>query len=395
MMRQLPIKLLALVEAHTVTGPVKNLLEFARLARDENPCVETTLATYVRADVVSNSFITAAQTAGIPVRVMHEARRFDPQVITQIKHLLQEIKPDIIQTHSVKSHFLVRLSGLWRRAAWVAFHHGYTATDWKVRGYNQLDRWSLRRPQRIVTMNQSFARELKQRGVAQPRITILHNAIHSDWANVVRKMDSQSLRNEFGIAPNERMILSIGRLSHEKAHLDLAHALAQLKASHNCKLVIVGDGPERSQLERTAESLGIKHLIVFAGQQSNVARFYAAADVFALPSHSEGSPNVLLEAMAAELPIVATAVGGVTEIVTNNESALLVPPRNPQALAESLAQILSNAGIAKQLSTNAHRIVRTHYTPEARVNALLEMYEQLCATAASISFDFALQGGKG
>jgi glycosyltransferase involved in cell wall biosynthesis len=108
-----------------------------------------------------------------------------------------------------------------------------------------------------------------------------------------------------------------------------------------------------------------------------VLLFYAAADAFALPSHSEGSPNVLLEAMAASLPIAATRVGGVPEIVENNESALLVPVNDPDAMAAALVRILSDQNLAERLTTNSAALVANQFTPEKYVRALVEIYREV------------------
>jgi glycosyltransferase involved in cell wall biosynthesis len=107
---------------------------------------------------------------------------------------------------------------------------------------------------------------------------------------------------------------------------------------------------------------------------------YFAADVFALPSHSEGSPNVLLEAMAAGIPIVATAVGGVPEIIEHNQSALLVSPNDPQALAVALVRALTEKDFAKSLAANASLMVETRYTSEKYVRSLYKIYRNVMAS---------------
>src|SRR5204863_4056449 len=131
-----------------------------------------------------------------------------------------------------------------------------------------------------------------------------------------------------------------------------------------CKLVIVGDGPERDRLESAAARSGVSQRIIFAGQVADVQTFYAIANVFVLPSHTEGSPNVLLEAMAANVPIVATAVGGVPEIVENEESALLVPASDPAALLAAIARLLADAELGQRLTKNAAKLVVENHSPE-------------------------------
>ena len=155
--------------------------------------------------------------------------------------------------------------------------------------------------------------------------------------------------------------------------------LREAKPDISLKLIIVGDGPERPALEAAAESTGCKGRVVFAGEVSDVQPFYAMADLFALPSRSEGSPNVLLEAMAANLPIVATAVGGVPEMVENNESALLVPPNDPPALAAAIANLLTDKNLAQRITKNAVTLVDTQYNPENYARSLVEIYSEVIA----------------
>jgi glycosyltransferase involved in cell wall biosynthesis len=175
-------------------------------------------------------------------------------------------------------------------------------------------------------------------------------------------------------------VLTIGRLSREKAHLDLVNAFARLRhdyAELNAKLLIVGDGPERGAVEAAIKTLGIGGRVYLAGQISDVRPYYAAADVFVLPSHSEGSPYVLLEAMRAGMPLIATSVGGVPEMVADKETALLVSPRDTQAMAAAIARVLQDAQLAHQLAANASALVATRYSPEVYVRSLFEIYRSL------------------
>jgi glycosyltransferase involved in cell wall biosynthesis len=188
------------------------------------------------------------------------------------------------------------------------------------------------------------------------------------------------LRTRLGIAHGERVVLTVGRLSREKAHIDLLAAYKLLQDTNPAiasKLIIVGDGPERARLEATVDAQGLKEHVIFAGQVSEVQVFYAAADVVVLPSHSEGSPNVLLEAMAASLPIVATAVGGVTEVVKTEESALLVPAQDPNALAAAIARVLTDQDLASRLITKSAALIAERFTPPKYVRALVEIYREV------------------
>jgi glycosyltransferase involved in cell wall biosynthesis len=388
------IKLLALIEADRVTGPAKNLIEFCLRARNPRagfPVIETSLATFHRAaDAGSNpgaeggdapnGFVAVARKAGIEVDVILEQFRYDPRAIADLRRVIERRAPDIVETKSVKSHFLLRLAGLHRKQAWVAFHHGYTATDLKVHAYNQLDRWSLRAADRVITVCDAFARELARRGVSSDRISVLHNSIGPDYGREARAEDRRAIRSKLGIGKDEQIILSVGRLSREKAHTDLAAAFAELLQQHpriNARLILAGEGPERKPIEQAAAASGVANRVTIAGAINGLAPWYAAADLFALPSLSEGSPNVLLEAMMMELPIVATAVGGVPEIVAHERNALLVRPRDPRHMAEAIARLLEDQPLARNLAANARETALVNHSPESRLSALLEIYRQL------------------
>jgi len=172
----------------------------------------------------------------------------------------------------------------------------------------------------------------------------------------------------------------VGRLSTEKGHADLLAALRLLLRDHPqlaIRLILVGDGIERATLERAAAAPDLASSVIFAGQCSNVWPYYSLADVFALPSHSEGSPNALLEAMAAGVPIVACKVGGVPETVEDDRSALLVPPAIPAAMAIALARILENPTLAARLVANASERLASRFSPESRYQALLQVYRSV------------------
>ena len=182
-------RVLALLETTTVSGPAKNLLQFAQLARegvDGSPRVDVELAVFRRPND-SSGLLDAAAAAGVAVHRIPEKGRFDRSVMPALADLLRRVQPDILQTHSVKSHFLVRYTGLHRLCPWVAFHHGYTATDWRNRVYNQFDRWSLRAAQRLVVVNGQFRDQLVRQWIPRGRIAVIHNAIDRRWAAAARQ----------------------------------------------------------------------------------------------------------------------------------------------------------------------------------------------------------------
>lgn len=382
-----PLKILSIVEATNINAVAKGVLEFYRSARElsqtgsQFPPVEGCAVTFDRRrdrKGPPNDFVTAATGLGLDVELIPERRRFDLSVIPSLRNIVASHQPDLLVTHSVKSHFVLWRSRLWQDYPWVAFHHGYTATDLKMRVYNRLDQWSLPNADRLVTVCRAFAKELATAtGVSIDHISVLHNAIRRPQP--VTATDLESLREHLGIA-GERVVLSVGRLSREKAHLDLIEAFKQFSGSTpevSSKLIIVGDGPERARLEAAAQSWACKERVIFTGQVNDVGAFYAIADVFVLPSHSEGSPNVLLEAMAANLPIVATAVGGVPEMVEDNESAVLVPANDASSLAAAIARLLTDKDLAQRLTAKAAMLLDNRFTPDNHARSLIEIYREV------------------
>lgn len=389
------IKLLALMEATTVTGPAKHLINFCRRARSHDasapglPRVEASIVTFHRAPEgesvprgaeaeAPNAFVAAAREAGVEVDVINERFRFDTRVAGQLRGIVARRAPDIIETHMIKSHFLVKALGLGWRVPWVAYHHGYTTTDLKMRLYNQLNRWTLPSAARVITVCEPFARQLARAGVAREKISVRHNSITPSGRAGAAEVGA--LRRELGLKEGQRLVLAVGRLSREKGHADLVEALGELRRlspALDFRLLVVGEGPERARVEQAAGAWGVEGRLVFAGHREDVRPFYALADALALPSHSEGSPLVLLEAMAAGLPVVATRVGGVPEMVTDGESALLVEPRDARGMAAALERVLVDEGLARRLAANASARAAEHFSPEAQVRSLVEIYSSL------------------
>jgi glycosyltransferase involved in cell wall biosynthesis len=375
------MRVVSVVEATTVNAVAKITLEFFRTARElaeaigDAPTIEGSIVTFDRGSS-ENEFIQSARASMINIDVIPERGRFDLGVIPALKTIVERRQPDIVVTQSVKSHFLMWRSRLWKQVPWVAYHHGYTTTDSRMRLYNRFDRWSLPKADLVMTVCEAFARELANvNKLSRDKIRVQHNAIRPGPKPNPSAVNA--LRGHLGIGGNEHVILTVGRLSKEKAQADLIHAFHVLCGNNaDYRLVIVGDGPERANLEANVAALLIDKRVVFTGQISDVQPFYATADVFVLPSHSEGSPNVLLEAMGAEVPVVATAVGGVPEIVEDETSALLVPPGDPPAMANAIDRLVKDRELGTRLSRNAAELVSSNHSPQTYVRSLIQTYSK-------------------
>ncbi len=369
-------RIVAIVEARTVTGPAKNLIRFASENRDR---FSFHFVTYARAESEAeaknhtNVFIETARQAGIPVSVVWERGRFDLHSLARLVECIGSLRPQLVQTHSVKSHFL--LSRIRRKIGipWIAFHHGYTAEDLKMRLFNRLDRFSLPRARGVVTVCDAFARDLQRYGIPVERLHVLHNSLDPRWAERPGVAEgAAALRASWrGKGP---VLLCVGRFSKEKGHAILLDALERLKSASAFQLVLIGDGVLRQAMEEQVRSHRLESFVVFAGQKSDVRPYFEAADMLVLPSLSEGSPNVLLEAMAAQLPIIATRAGGVCEIVSDGETALVVPTGDAVELAKSIERMIEDAELRNRLATQAYQRLVEHFSPAAYDSKLVGIY---------------------
>jgi glycosyltransferase involved in cell wall biosynthesis len=378
-MRTQPIRILSLIEADFITGAAKPLYEFARRARQGaigDQLVEQTIVVFRRGQEPENAFVQAVRSAGVALEVLPEEGRFDKRVPALLRQLVEDRNPDIVETNNIKSHLFARLSGIWETRPWVAFHHGFTAEDIKMRLYNLTSRWSLKRAQRVVTVCGPFRERLVKQGIARDRIYVQHNPV-APFAPPSEDSIT-AMRALLPMQPGTPLLICIGRLSLEKGHADLVAALAELRRSGTiAHLAIAGEGPEQSNLEADLHRLELKEQVTFLGLVKDVRPLYRLADLMVLPSHSEGSPNVLLEAMAAECAIVATRVGGIPEIVEHETSALLVPPQNPGALSTAIQRVLNDKALRQRLTSVGLQLASTRHTVGTYAEERVRFYQQL------------------
>jgi glycosyltransferase involved in cell wall biosynthesis len=170
----------------------------------------------------------------------------------------------------------------------------------------------------------------------------------------------------------------VGRLDHwGKGHKELFTAMAQIRERHPVHALIVGGGRRAGEVRQLAESLGLAGEVHFLGQRQDVPDLLNAMDIFVLPSYSEGVSLALLEAMAAGKPVIATAVGGLPEVVEHEKTGLLIPPRDAGALAAALTRLLADPAWARQLAEHARRHVREHYSLDRLGREINEIYKEL------------------
>lgn len=380
-----PIRVLAILDDTIVSGKVKPVLTLARSAREDGSGsrpLEISMLTFSRSDD-ETELESSLREEGFIIDVVRERHRFDLRVFSQLRAIINRRRPDVLWTHGAKTHFLVRLAGFERTKPWAAFHHGYTTTNLAWRLYDQLDRWSLRGADCVMTACEAFAADLHARlGIRSSRLSVHRSPIAANTSKPVCDI-RDAFRRELGLVPDARLVLSVGRLSSEKGHADLIRAMVEVRRTCDFQtmLLLVGDGPEEANLQKLCNQLGLEDSVRMLGYRRDVARCYEAADVFVLPSYSEGSPNVLLEAMDAGLPIIATDVGGVGEMIRHGENGLLVRARDVQGIARSIVELLTDAELRCAL-TAAARESLADYSPQRYYANIRALFEELARRRA-------------
>jgi glycosyltransferase involved in cell wall biosynthesis len=374
------IRVLSLIEAQVVTSPARIVLRFAADCRDS---MDLRVVNFVRgsgtAEGYRNALLEEAARNQIPASVVPDAAPYDVSLLAKLKALIREHQPHIVQTNSIKSHFLVSLAGA-RDYGWLAFHHGYTAENFKMRLYNALDRWSLRACDEVVTVCNAFADELKAKGIRREKIRVIPNSIPADFL-VRDERVAEEWRARLGVEAGEKVIVSAGRLSPEKGHRYLVEAAARLMRSTESvprfKVLIAGSGLLEQELQQQIANLGLVGQVKLIGFHADIRPLYQMADVFVLPSLSEGSPMVLLESMIARVPVVTTRVGGIPETISDGETGLLVPAADPEALAAALSRLLNSPKLASELMEAAYRRAQESYSPQLYNTRVLAAFEEV------------------
>ncbi len=213
----------------------------------------------------------------------------------------------------------------------------------------------------ILCNSQAVFQFLTKLGISKQRLRIIPNGHRFEM--YYRPLDRLQIRKHLDISADELLFISVGRLIDTKRHVDILHALALFDQQSPApwKLMLVGTGSLESDLKNTAKSLKIQEHVIFAGHREDVVDLLRISDLCLFPSESEGLPNALIEASLAKLPIVATNIDAVADILESEQSAVLVPPRQPQAFSTAIQRFVLNRKHFGSLASNAFDLARSNY----------------------------------
>ena len=316
------------------------------------------------------TLVEMLNTAGVRATVRQFAHRAYREERKAVQAAAEAFGADVVHTHGYHPDVLAGTLARSMRAGRVSTAHGVTGGNLKNRIFEWLQRRAWRNFDVVVAVAGPLKDRLVRSGVPAAVVALCPNA----WSGTAA-LDRASARERLRLPPSGRYIGWVGRLSREKGADVMVSAMAHL--SPEIGLVMIGDGPEREALQQLATELNVASRITWAGQVQGAGQCMAAFDAFALSSRTEGTPMVLFEAMAARVPIVATAVGGVPDVVSAAE-AILVKSESPEELAAAIEQLFSAAPAAAARAAAARRRLDERYA----LAPWLDRYEEFYARAS-------------
>ena len=298
----------------------------------------------------------------------------------ELADFLGRSRAGVLCCHGYKAALLGRLAARRRGIPVVSVSRGWTGESLRVRLYEALERLNLRWMDRVVCVSEGQAARVRGAGVPAGRTVVIPNAIQAERFAHPNPEYRGRLRAFFPTPPR-RVVGAAGRLSPEKGFGILVDAAARVAdGDPDVGFVLFGDGPLRAKLARQVAVAGLAGQFVLAGFRHDLDCFLPFLDLLVLPSFTEGMPNVVLEAFAAGVPVVATAVGGTPELIEEGQSGYLVPPGDPAALARRIGNVLAAEDGGRGLGRRGRERVLRGFTFAAQAERYHRLFEELGVT---------------
>lgn len=319
-----------------------------------------------------------AQHADTQLIEVDDQGKFSRRMVKQVINHARERNVTIWHAHDYKSNLLGLVVNRYHPMRLVTTAHGWVNFDGMTPFYYWLDKkFFLPSYEKIICVSSTVMEQAIAGGTPKSKCVIIDNAIDHHQFSRCRGVD-QAKSEDFGFDREQLVIGSIGRLSPEKGFDLLIKAMSELiKKGINVKLVIAGEGPEKNNLQNLIDDLGISDSVSLLGYCQDTISFYEALDIFVLSSHREGLPNVVLEAMAIGVPVVATNVDGVPKIITDGADGLLVPPGDFSEIGKNLSRLIQNPSLRANISKRCVETIREKWSFHNRMKNVANLYDTL------------------
>jgi glycosyltransferase involved in cell wall biosynthesis len=369
------LKLLHIQKAEIVAGCENHLLTLLPSLHDRGYSI--TMLALTPPDRSENPFVQAMRSRGIPTATLPIRGRLDWELLPNLVRFIRKGRYDCVHTHLIHADFY---GGLAAKLAHIPYICSTRHNDDAFRRHplmRQLLHWHSQCFHEVICIS-NYVKQFTQtvEGVLSDKLTVIPYGF-----SVLEKSDDRTWRSQMGWTEETPVLGNVARLTAQKGQHVLLQAMPLvLQHFPNTRLVMVGDGELRLSLQQLATELDLTNHVHFLGYQANAAAFMANFDLLVHPSAWEGFGLVLLEAMAAKLPIVATEVSAIPEIVQSGETGLLVPPENPVALAQAICQMLDDRAVAQKMGLAGYQRLQQHFTVQAMVDRTSQLYQQLQRT---------------
>jgi len=300
----------------------------------------------------------------------------------ELIRLLKKHQIQILCAHGHKSRMLGWFAAKWLRIPLIGISHGWTGETRNVQLYDRIDKWMHRRMDHIVCVSQGQADKVVRFGTPANRVSVIYNAVRMDRFEVLSDISFRHQLEAMFPSKPKLIVGTAGRLSPEKG-FDILVTVAErlLKSGMDVGFVIFGEGFLREPLQKQIDAADIASSVVLPGFTDQLDQYMHHFDLFVQSSHTEGMPSVLLEALAAQTAVVATQVGGTGELVVEGATGLMVPPNDPEALAEAMRKVLCDNELRRTMGENGRRRVEQSFTIEAQADAYWELFCRLTRTS--------------
>jgi glycosyltransferase involved in cell wall biosynthesis len=372
-----PVRILELRSVRgTGGGPEKTILLGAARSDRQRFAVTVCYLRDSRDDVFSID--ARAGTLAVDYIEVLEKHSFDPSIWSKLRRLIRDLRIDIVHAHDYKTDLLALLLGRCEPVVPLSTVHGWTGRSRRERWlYYPCDKRLLAFFPKVIAVSGEIQRELVRHGVPPSRIATVLNGIDETMFRRDRSRQ-RPVRRSLGLEDDDLVIGAVGRLEPQKRFDLLIETFATLRRTEpRLKLVIAGDGSLRKALRDQVEALGLGTSCRLLGHRTDQIDLHHAFDVFVQSSDYEGTPNAVLEAMALETPVIATAAGGTGELVRDGIDGVMISPGNREALLQAMATVLRAPGVAAARAREARRRAETTLSFEARMAAVEAIYAEL------------------
>jgi glycosyltransferase involved in cell wall biosynthesis len=311
------------------------------------------------------------------------SKRLSFSLVLKLADIIKKNSVDMVHGQGARVEFYARLaSRLACRPRYISTIampvEGFDVGFFRKKIYRFFDHFSERFVDRFLVVSDTLKNKMiNERNIPAEKVIRVYNGIETDHYSPTRRI-RERVRSEFNIGEEQTLVGSVGRLVWQKGFEYLIRSIPQiLSVDPKAQVLVVGDGPMRNELEELAERMKVGEHLIIAGFRTDIKEILSGLDILVIPSLLEGFPMITLEGMAMAKPIIATKIDGITEQITHEESGIIIPPRDPQAIANAIIKVVNNARLAETMGLEARKRVENDFSVDRMVAETEKVYQTL------------------